>query len=218
MIELVNINKNFGEKTILDNCSFNINPNDFVAIVGESGSGKTTLLNILGLIESVDSGKVKMFDEEYIKPNSIQANKLIRERIGFVFQNFALIDNQTVLYNLLMAMKYRTLKKSEKLIEIEKVLEFVGLGGYQNKKIYELSGGEQQRIAIARAILKPHDLILADEPTGSLDDVNKQIIFELFEKLNEQGKTIIIVTHDFELAKKCKRVLKINSRHQVEEI
>lgn len=218
MIELVNINKNFGEKTILDNCSFNINPNDFVAIVGESGSGKTTLLNILGLIESVDSGKVKMFDEEYIKPNSIQANKLIRERIGFVFQNFALIDNQTVLYNLLMAMKYRTLKKSEKLVEIEKVLEFVGLGGYQNKKIYELSGGEQQRIAIARAILKPHDLILADEPTGSLDDVNKQIIFELFEKLNEQGKTIIIVTHDFELAKKCKRVLKINSRHQVEEM
>lgn len=218
MIELVNINKNFGDKTILDNCSFNINPNDFVAIVGESGSGKTTLLNILGLIESVDSGKVKMFDEEYIKPNSIQANKLIRERIGFVFQNFALIDNQTVLYNLLMAMKYRTLKKSEKLIEIEKVLEFVGLGGYQNKKIYELSGGEQQRIAIARAILKPHDLILADEPTGSLDDVNKQIIFELFEKLNEQGKTIIIVTHDFELAKKCKRVLKINSRHQVGEI
>lgn len=218
MIELVNINKNFGEKTILDNCSFNINPNDFVAIVGESGSGKTTLLNILGLIESVDSGKVKMFDEEYIKPNSIQANKLIRERIGFVFQNFALIDNQTVLYNLLMAMKYRTLKKREKLVEIEKVLEFVGLGGYQNKKIYELSGGEQQRIAIARAILKPHDLILADEPTGSLDDVNKQIIFELFEKLNEQGNTIIIVTHDFELAKKCKRVLKINSRHQVEEM
>ncbi|MHA3225776.1 ABC transporter ATP-binding protein [Globicatella sulfidifaciens] len=218
MIELVSINKNFGDKTILDNCSFNINPNDFVAIVGESGSGKTTLLNILGLIESVDSGKVKMFDEEYIKPNSIQANKLIRERIGFVFQNFALIDNQTVLYNLLMAMKYRTLKKSEKLVEIEKVLEFVGLGGYQNKKIYELSGGEQQRIAIARAILKPHDLILADEPTGSLDDVNKQIIFELFEKLNEQGKTIIIVTHDFELAKKCKRVLKINSRHQVEEM
>lgn len=218
MIELVNINKNFGDKTILDNCSFNINPNDFVAIVGESGSGKTTLLNILGLIESVDSGKVKMFDEEYIKPNSIQANKLIRERIGFVFQNFALIDNQTVLYNLLMAMKYRSLKKNEKLVEIEKVLEFVGLGGYQNKKIYELSGGEQQRIAIARAILKPHDLILADEPTGSLDDVNKQIIFELFEKLNEQGKTIIIVTHDFELAKKCKRVLKINSRHQVEEI
>lgn len=218
MIELVNINKNFGDKTILDNCSFNINPNDFVAIVGESGSGKTTLLNILGLIESVDSGKVKMFDEEYIKPNSIQANKLIRERIGFVFQNFALIDNQTVLYNLLMAMKYRSLKKSEKLVEIEKVLEFVGLAGYQNKKIYELSGGEQQRIAIARAILKPHDLILADEPTGSLDDVNKQIIFELFEKLNEQGKTIIIVTHDFELAKKCKRVLKINSRHQVEEI
>ena len=218
MIELVNINKKFGDKTILDNCSFYINPNDFVAIVGESGSGKTTLLNILGLIESVDSGKVKMFDEEYIKPNSIQANKLIRERIGFVFQNFALIDNQTVLYNLLMAMKYRSLKKSEKLVEIEKVLEFVGLGGYQNKKIYELSGGEQQRIAIARAILKPHDLILADEPTGSLDDVNKQIIFELFEKLNEQGKTIIIVTHDFELAKKCKRVLKINSRHQVEEM
>ena len=172
----------------------------------------------MGLIESVDSGKVKMFDEEYIKPNSIQANKLIRERIGFVFQNFALIDNQTVLYNLLMAMKYRTLKKSEKLVEIEKVLEFVGLGGYQNKKIYELSGGEQQRVAIARAIIKPHDLILADEPTGSLDDVNKQIIFELFEKLNEQGKTIIIVTHDFELAKKCKRVLKINSRHQVEEM
>ncbi|MGX7077519.1 ABC transporter ATP-binding protein [Globicatella sp. HMSC072A10] len=218
MIELVNINKKFGDKTILDNCSFYINPNDFVAIVGESGSGKTTLLNILGLIESVDSGKVKIFDEEHIKPNSIQSNKLIRERISYVFQNFALLDNQTVLYNLLMAMKYRSLKKKEKLLEIEKVLEFVGLGGYQNKKIYELSGGEQQRVAIARAIIKPHDLILADEPTGSLDDVNKQIIFELFEKLNEQGKTIIIVTHDFELAKKCKRILKINSRHQVEEM
>lgn len=86
MIELVNINKKFGDKTILDNCSFYINPNDFVAIVGESGSGKTTLLNILGLIESVDSGKVKIFDEEHIKPNSIQSNKLIRERISYVFK------------------------------------------------------------------------------------------------------------------------------------
>ena len=211
-VEMRHIHKTFDGFLASRDVSFGIEKGHLAALLGPSGSGKTTILRMIAGLDMPDSGDIVIDGR---KANALPASK---RGIGFVFQNFALIDNQTVLYNLLMAMKYRSLKKNEKLVEIEKVLEFVGLGGYQNKKIYELSGGEQQRIAIARAILKPHDLILADEPTGSLDDVNKQIIFELFEKLNEQGKTIIIVTHDFELAKKCKRVLKINSRHQVEEM
>lgn len=180
-----------------------------IAITGASGSGKTTLLNIIGLLEAADSGKIIIDNQSNIKTNTALSNKIIREKICYLFQNFALVDDESVDYNLNLALEYRKGSKKEKLELKENALKMVGLNGYLNKKIYTLSGGEQQRISIARAILKPNKIILADEPTGSLDDHNKLIIIDLLKYLKSLGKTIVIATHDNYLANCCDRVIKI---------
>ena len=134
------------------------------------------------------------------------ATKLIREEIGYLFQNFALVDEESVNYNLKLALKY---VKGNKMHIIENALEEVGLSGYGNKKIYQLSGGEQQRVALARIIVKPSKIILADEPTGSLDEQNRDIVLNMLRKMQQQGKTIVIVTHDNYIADKCDRVISL---------
>lgn len=210
IIEVHNISKSYEEKTIFQNLSFDIKEGDFVAIIGESGKGKSTLLNILGLLEEADSGDLLFEGEEYPVINSLKANKMLREKIGYLFQNFALIDDQTVNHNLQIALKYCRLTKKEKTEKVEEALEQVGLQDMLNTKIYKLSGGEQQRVALARIILKPSKLILADEPTGSLDQKNSNIIMDILKKLNEQGKTIVIVTHDLYIADRCKTVISLD--------
>ncbi|MGL5379752.1 putative bacteriocin export ABC transporter [Clostridium sp.] len=195
-----NIVKCYGSKIILDKFNLIVKKGEILSITGPSGSGKSTLLNILGLIEDFNEGQLNINGISNIKVNSTQASKLIRENIGYLFQNFALIDNETVMCNLNLALKYVNLSKNEKQEKISQALKAVGLYGYENKKIYELSGGEQQRISISRLLLKPCDIILADEPTGSLDKKNKDNILKLLKYLNGQGKTIIIVTHDDEVS------------------
>lgn len=197
MIELVNINKAFGEKKILDDFQLSIQSGEMIAITGTSGSGKSTLLNILGLIESFDTGTYKLFGEENIKINSAKAQCVIRDKISYLFQNFALIENESVKENLDIALKYHKSSKQEKNQMIAEALEKVGLANYEKKKVFELSGGEQQRVSIARVLIKPSALILADEPTGSLDSKNRDEILNLLKEMNSQGKTIIIVTHDY---------------------
>ncbi|MGL4589649.1 MAG: ABC transporter ATP-binding protein [Mycoplasmatales bacterium] len=207
MINLKNINKMYGKRTIFDNYSLQINRGELVAIVGKSGKGKSTLLNIIGGLEDVDSGEI-IIDNTEIK--SSKAKKiLLREKISYLFQNYALIESETVLNNLLLAVRYKRKTKKEKIILISKALKIVGLEGIENEKIYNLSGGEQQRVAMARLIIKDSRIILADEPTGNLDFDNAKIIFALLKKLNTKGKTVIIVTHDLELANKCKRVIEL---------
>lgn len=208
IIELRNVSKNY-EKNILDNLSMEIEEKEIVAIVGESGKGKSTLLNIIGLLENADSGEVFIDNEKNIKANSSQATKIIRDKISYLFQNFALIDQETVYQNLLIALKYVKLRKKEKDSLIQSALKSVDLEGYEKRKIFELSGGEQQRVAIARIILKPSKIILADEPTGSLDKINRDKVMSLLKKLNKEGKTIVIVTHDNELACQCDRVIEL---------
>lgn len=203
IVEIKCLTKKFNEKEVFANLNLVFPKNKIVGILGESGSGKTTLLNIIGLIENETSGEVIINGRKNPKINSRQSEKVLREQITFLFQNFALIDDQTVLYNLEIALKFVKKTSSEKHALIKKTLKSVGLEGYERNKIYELSGGEQQRIALARALLKPSQLILADEPTGSLDDKNKKNVMSLLLQLKEKGKSVIVVTHDKELADFC---------------
>lgn len=209
MIELKNITKKFENKTVFANFNLQIDQNEMVAIIGPSGSGKSTLLNILGLIDKVDDGDYQFEQYTNIKPNSRLAQKIIRKKISYLFQNFALIEEDTVLQNLLLALKYVKQSKKEKTEIITAALQKVGLSEYLNSKIYELSGGQQQRIAVAKAIIKPSELVLADEPTGSLDSKNRDEIIKLLLELNAAGKTVIVVTHDSHVAEKCHRVLEL---------
>jgi len=190
------ISKSFGEKRVLMDFSAKIKRGSITALSGPSGVGKTTLLNIIGLLDNADIGKIYYYGDEIIKPFTKKASYYLRTKIGYLFQNFALINEENVLYNLMISLEHSKLSKAEKLSQIDNALCSVGLQGYENKKIYTCSGGEQQRIAIAGILLKENDLILADEPTGSLDDANAQIILDLLLKMKSSGKTIVIVTHD----------------------
>lgn len=211
MIRLNNLVKKFGNKTVLNNLTLEIEDGEMVAIIGTSGSGKSTLLNILGFLENFDSGSYRLDEDENVKANSRRSNKLIREKISYVFQNYALIDNQTVYQNLELAQKYLKESKKNKAEQIKEVLTTVGLAGYEQSKIYELSGGQQQRVAIARCLIKPSKLVLADEPTGSLDEENREIILKELKQINQAGKTVIIVTHDLAVADVCSRVIELSS-------
>ena len=207
VIELKNINKNYGNKYLFKNLNFSIKKGEMIAITGASGSGKSTLLNIIGLIDNPNSGEVSIcgnknpYDKEKIKLN------LFRNNIGYLFQNYALVDNYTVSKNLDIALEYVKGKDKKKLKE--EALDKVGLLDKLNNKVFELSGGEQQRVALARLILKENDIILADEPTGSLDEDNKAIILRLLKELNNEGKTVVVVTHDKVVADMCDREINI---------
>lgn len=207
MIKIKQLNKSFGDKKIIKNLDLHIREGEFVGIIGESGKGKTTLLNIIGTIERFDSGEIIIMDKKISekKPHRI----LLRNHLGFIFQNYALIDNATVYDNLTLALKSRKLKKQEERFLIATALKNVGLDNYEKTKVFSLSGGEQQRIAIARLFLKNPDVILADEPTGSLDEENRNIIINLFQKLHQSGKTIVMVTHDLALSNYFSRVVKL---------
>ncbi|MGM9973270.1 MAG: ABC transporter ATP-binding protein [Clostridiaceae bacterium] len=196
IIELDRITKSFGDKIILDEFSLQVEEGEFISLTGPSGSGKSTLLNIIGLLEDFDDGELTIDEEISAPPNSERANKIIREKVSYLFQNYALVDEETVSYNLSLALKYVKGSKKDKAEKMIEALKTVGLEGYELRRIYELSGGEQQRVAIARIMLKPGKIILADEPTGSLDEKNKMKVLNLLKELNHNGKTIIVVTHD----------------------
>ena len=170
---------------------------------------KSTLLNIIGLLEEFDDGELIIDGESSPYPNSSGANKILREKISYLFQNFALVDEETVEYNLKLGCKYVKGSKKEKELSISETLKHVGLNGYEKRKIYELSGGEQQRVAMARIMLKPSKIILADEPTGSLDEKNRDVVLDLLKTLNKEGKTIVLVTHDRYVASQCHRIINI---------
>ncbi len=209
IIKLKQITKCFENNKLFENLDMTFNEGEMTAITGQSGCGKSTLLNIIGLLEKPDNGYVEINGKEIKKYAPKIIRKILSKEITYLFQNYALIDNETVEYNLLIALKFTKLTKKEKQKNIIETLKKLGLDGLEKRKIYTLSGGQQQRVAIGRAILKPSNIILADEPTGSLDEENKWIIFNLLLELNEQGKTVIMVTHDHELVEKCSRIINL---------
>ncbi len=202
MIEITNLSKSYGKRELFNGFNLTIQDGEFIIFSGPSGCGKTTLLNMIGAIEKLDSGKI-LVDKINISEKKNQLD-YFGNRIGFLFQNFALIEDKTVLYNLKMIKQ-----KNRSDINIEEALKFVGLLNKINDKIYTLSGGEQQRIALARLMIKKCDIILADEPTGSLDKDNADIVMSILKNMNDSGKTIILVTHDEEIKKRGKRIIEI---------
>lgn len=206
MIKVENLEKSFDNKEIIKNFNYEFLDGKITAIVGKSGCGKTTLLNILGLLDTDYKGKV-LYDGVLIT-NESQRNEFIRNNINYLFQNYALIDNETVEQNLLLALEYEKLSKNVKREKINEALELVDLNEFNDKKIFTLSGGEQQRVALARVILKKGNIILADEPTGNLDAENTDKVMKILKKLKEDGKLIIIVTHSLSLANECDDVIR----------
>lgn len=195
ILKLENICKIYDNRPILSNLNLDIKSGEMVAIVGCSGQGKTTLLNIIGLISEKTSGNITIFNKKNPKINSHQAMMLRRTKIGYLFQNYGLVDDETVYWNLNLALEYKNYSKSERRLKISNLLNDFNLSILKSKKIYQLSGGEQQRIAIMRLLLQDSSLILADEPTASLDKDNQNIIMDYLKDLNRKGKTIIVVTH-----------------------
>ena len=208
MIQLKNITKHYDTKIIFDHFNLTIEDNELVAIVRNSGSGKSTLLNIMGLLEEIEDGEI-IINHQLIS-NKKDALLLMRYDIGYMFQNNALVDDYTVKENLDIVLKYSRLNKKEKLNAIKQVLSTVGLEGYENRKVYSLSGGEAQRIAFCKLLLKKPKIVLCDEPTGSLDATNTKMMMDLLlEYHHSSGATVVIVTHDLDIAKLCERVIHI---------
>lgn len=204
-ITLDNITKKYGKRIIFENLNIQVNDNEILCVSGPSGCGKTTLLGILGLIENYDSGKIT-YDNVQITTKK-QVRKKLANDIGFIFQNYGLIENETVYKNFEVIRNVAKMRHKDRHHVIDDALNKVGLSNIGNQLVCELSGGEQQRIAIAKAIIKKCKLILADEPTASLDEDNKKIVFSLFKNLQRDGNTVVIVSHDKEAINFADRTL-----------
>lgn len=224
MIELVDINRHFKngdeENHILKDINININEGEFIAIMGPSGSGKSTLINILGFIDRGYQGDYLFNGENYKKTSDNHLSDIRNKTVGFVFQNFKLIQNNTILENVSIPLIYAGLRYRERKQRVVDTLHDVGLYDKENFVPNKLSGGQQQRVAIARAIINKPKFIIADEPTGALDSKTSKDIMELFMKLNkEYNTTMIMVTHDRKMADKADRIIHIlDGRVQREEV
>lgn len=210
LITLTNVKKEYGKNEVLfDKLSLTIEKGEFVGLIGRSGAGKTTLLNIIGLITDISSGTITIDGHQNLSVNSKEAMLLRRNMIGYLFQNYGLIEDESVEWNLKLALEYKKLKKDEKLKLIKQHLKQFGLSEMLDKKVYQLSGGEQQRIAIIKLILQGSQIILADEPTSGLDQENERIVMDLLKELNEKGATIIMVTHNLDLCRYFSRTINV---------
>ncbi|TBX38948.1 ABC transporter ATP-binding protein [Bacillus thuringiensis] len=210
MIALNDIKKAYGSKIILNNIDLKIDNGEFVVISGLSGSGKSTLINIIGHLDTADEGFVKINGRVYSSKKELR--ELRKNYFGYIFQNYALIDNETVETNLMLAVEDKGNKKEK----IKQVLSKVGLeNSILTLKINQLSGGEQQRVAIARVLLKPFQTILADEPTGNLDNKNKEEIFKLLKSIQGSGKTVICVSHDMDIQKYADKIISLENENLI---
>ncbi|EMB5512578.1 ABC transporter ATP-binding protein [Campylobacter coli] len=204
LIQIKNLSKKFGKVKALDNINLNIYKGEWLAIMGPSGSGKSTLLNILSLMDDPSSGKYILDNEDLEQINEEQKITLRREKIGLIFQQFHLIPYLSALENVMLSQYYHSSVDEE---DAKAVLEKVGLSHRLSHLPSQLSGGEQQRVCIARALINNPEILLADEPTGNLDEANEKIVLETLQKLKNEGKIIVLITHNPELAKFADRTL-----------
>jgi putative ABC transport system ATP-binding protein len=214
VLEVINVTKRYGSElsgtTALHGTSFSVALAEFVAIVGPSGSGKSTLLNIIGALDRPTSGKVLIAGVDLSRMNNLELAKLRNERIGFVFQSFNLIPRMTAAQNIALPMVIHGLSRGERRTRAIRLLEEFGIRSKAENKPGELSGGEQQRVAVARALANDPSIILADEPTGNLDSKNSELMMDIFERLHSAAKkTIVMITHNMELAKRAEKIISI---------
>lgn len=221
LVEIKNIKKEYtlgGETvTALDKVSFTVNKGDFIAIIGPSGSGKSTLMNMIGCLDTPDSGEYYLDGQNVFSLKSKQLAEVRNHKIGFIFQSFNLLTKQSAFENVELPLVYRGIGSKERKEIALQALKKVGLLERAGHKPTELSGGQQQRVAIARALAGNPPILLADEPTGALDSKTGVEVMNLMKDLNRQGHTIILITHDLEIAKQAKRVIRIQDGRLAEE-
>lgn len=221
MIKLKNLTKVYRtdelESTALNQVSFEINQGEFVSIMGPSGCGKSTLLNILGMLDKPESGSYQFLEKEIAEYNEKQRSEIRKKNIGFIFQNFNLIDELTVFENIELPLIYNKIGASERKKRVDEIIQKIGISHRSKHYPQQLSGGQQQRVAVARALItKPH-LILADEPTGNLDSSHGNEVMELLCELNEAGTTIVMVTHSAHDASYSNRTINLLDGQVVSE-
>lgn len=213
LVRLTGISKHYksGDEDVraLDDVSLTINKGEFLSILGPSGSGKSTLMNMLGCLDKPTAGEYFLNEEDVSALTGNQLAKIRNQNIGFVFQSFNLLEYASALENVALPLVYRGVKASDRKLKAALLLERVGLGDRMHHKPNQLSGGQKQRVAIARALVNDPQIILADEPTGALDSKSGAEIEALFNELNQEGRTLIIVTHDNALAQRTHRIVTI---------
>lgn len=213
MIEVSDIVKTYKtghlELTVLKGLNLSVKEGEYVAFMGPSGSGKSTLMNILGCLDSLTSGKYILDNQDVSTIKGDELAEVRNKKIGFVFQTFNLLPKMTAVENVALPALYAGVKKSERIKRATEALESVGLGDRIHHKPSEMSGGQRQRVAIARAIINNPRILLADEPTGNLDSKSGEEVLEIFKKLNDNGTTIVMVTHEEDVAEHCKRIIRL---------
>lgn len=213
MIRVENVTKIYDakvdDKKALDNVSLTINDGEFVAVMGPSGSGKSTLLNIIGCMDSVTDGHYYVDDKEITRLKKSDIHKFRKKNIGFVFQHFALMDYYTAYENIELPLIANNVKRRKRKTIIDEQLRKLNIADEKNKLPGKMSGGQQQRVAIARALVTDANIILADEPTGALDQKTGKEVMDILKDINNEGKTVILVTHDINIAKQTNRIINI---------
>ena len=202
LLEVKNVSKIYGDLHALKDVSFTIRKGEWVAIMGSSGSGKSTMMNIIGCMDKPSIGEVILDGQDITKESQNSLTKIRREKIGLIFQQFHLIPYLTALENVMVAQYYHSIPDEQEALQ---ALERVGLKDRAKHLPSQLSGGEQQRVCIARALINSPEIILADEPTGNLDEVNEKIVIDILTQLHKEGSTIIVVTHDLEVGDVAER-------------
>ena len=211
MIEVANLKKSYilgtQELEVLKGINFTINKGEYVAIMGPSGSGKSTLMNIIGCLDTPTAGSYKLNGKEVVNMSDDDLSRVRNEEIGFVFQSFNLLPRNTALENVMLPLQYAGLEKQERLDQAHQALTQVNLNDRMEHKPSEMSGGQQQRVAIARALVTKPSIIFADEPTGNLDTVTGEEVLKIFRDLHNNGQTIILITHEADVANEAERVI-----------
>ena len=211
MINVTNLKKSYTLGTqileVLRGINFSINQGEYVAIMGPSGSGKSTLMNIIGCLDTPTSGSYKLNGKEVVNMSDDDLSRVRNEEIGFVFQSFNLLPRNTALENVMLPLQYAGLDKQERLDQAHQALTQVNLNDRMQHKPSEMSGGQQQRVAIARALVTRPSIIFADEPTGNLDTVTGEEVLKIFRDLHNNGQTIILITHEPNVANEAERVI-----------
>ena len=202
LLEVKNVSKIYGDLHALKEVNFQVRKGEWVAIMGSSGSGKSTMMNIIGCMDKPSIGEVILDGQDITKESQNSLTKIRREKIGLIFQQFHLIPYLTALENVMVAQYYHSIPDEQEALQ---ALERVGLKDRAKHLPSQLSGGEQQRVCIARALINSPEIILADEPTGNLDEVNEKIVIEILKQLHKEGATIVVVTHDLDVGNVAER-------------
>jgi len=209
LIELVNVKKRVGSEEILKGIDLKVHKGEFLAVVGASGSGKSSLLYIMGLLDFPTEGRVFFKGQQVSSMDPQVVSKIRNESVGFVFQFHYLLPEFNLLENVMIPMLKKGIPKRQAEERARELLKSLGLDGKEKRKIYQVSGGEMQRTAIARALANNPEVILADEPTGNLDSKNTQMVMQILEDINRSGTTVVMVTHELNLAKRADRIVQM---------